>query len=101
AGLQAHVRGGAPGPLARRGERVHFRVGPARSFVPAFSEDRPIARDDAADPRVGRGRVQPALRELQRAGHQAMVIGGKHYFLTGCCTSLMASWKSSTPSKLR
>jgi hypothetical protein len=60
----------------RQGQRLGVRL--AGAPVPALADDPPVAHDDRADARIGRGGVEPELRQLQRAAHVLMVGLGEH-----------------------
>jgi hypothetical protein len=59
-------------------QRVHFGVRTTGALVPALTDHCAVAHDDAADARVGRRRVESALRELQRAHHEFPINRDSH-----------------------
>ncbi len=100
--FQRDVSGGAPRPVAGGAQRMDLGVRLAGLLVPAFADDFAVTHQHAADARIGRGRAQAALGQLQRARHHAVVDGGKtHFFLGVGETSRIALEKASTSSKLR
>ena len=58
---------------ARVGERRDLRVRLAGTLVEAFAEHHAVARDHAADPGVGRGRLESARGERERPRHEAAI----------------------------
>ena len=100
--LEVDVDRGALGIDA--GKRRHLGVRSARSLVPAFADDALAAGHDAADARIGRGAVQAALGEGERAAHHRVVESGERSHLRrlrGDFTSCTASRKSSGVSNWR
>src|SRR5581483_9458174 len=102
AGLEVDVERGPARPRARLRERERLGVREARLLVPAFAHHRAVLDDDAADPRVRGGRIQPEAGQLERPTHEAEVGGVGHNFgarralaLPGRFTSWIASRKSS------
>jgi hypothetical protein len=59
--------------LLRDLQRHRLGVRPAGRHVPAFGDDRAVARDHAADERIGRGGARPTLGKLERALEQKPV----------------------------
>ena len=79
--LERHVDSCAACRLATRrrvGERAHFRVRLSGALVPALADHSAVARDDAADARIGRGREKAALGERERPLHQLAVVERAH-----------------------
>ena len=73
AGTTAYLHGGygnlfAKVEAALEGQGVGHSVSIASFFVPTFADDFAILDQHTADPRIGRGRPQPALGQLQGAG---------------------------------
>jgi len=60
-------------------ERADLCMRSAGFLVPAFADDPAVARDDAADARVRRRRVQPLGGELERAPHHGAIELGEHH----------------------
>jgi hypothetical protein len=100
--FQRHVGGGAARPLAGGAQAWTSACGSPAFLVPALADDLAVAHQHATDPRVGRGRPQAALGQLQGARHHAVVDGREGHFVSGAGeTSRMAREKASTSSKLR
>ena len=76
--LEGYVCRGAAGARAGRLQGVDLRVRRARLLMPALSDHLALAHEDTAHARIGRRRVKPALRKLERAGHVAMVVSCEH-----------------------
>src|ERR1019366_3502268 len=77
--LERNIGGGAARAVPRCFQRIHFGVRAAGALVPAFADHRAVAHDHATDARIGRSRIQPALRELQRLRHVTMIVSGKEH----------------------
>jgi hypothetical protein len=65
AGLEGDVHGRAARRLGRCGKRNALGVRLAGAPVKALADDAAVPDDDAADARVGIGRIQAELCELQ------------------------------------
>ena len=98
AGLQRDVRRGAPRRSARRVQGDDLRVRLAGALMPAFAHDDAVAHEHATDAGIGRGRVQAALGEVERAGHE-FLIGrtSGHEFLIGGTSGQMVRPPASFP----
>src|SRR5581483_11922162 len=89
---------------ARVAQREHFGMRLAGPCMPAFADDSAVLHDDAAHTRIGRGGVQAAPRELERARHvgAVLIVRRRHQRRTrfsaagGASTSFSASRKSDT-----
>ncbi len=72
--LQGHIGGRSPGVVTGDRQGVDLGVRLAGMAVPALADDASLANDDTADARVWISGEQPAASELQRAGHEALVL---------------------------
>src|SRR5690606_29118594 len=79
AGFQGDVGGGAARPVAGLTQGMHLGMWLTGLGVPAFADDLAALHDDAADPWIGMGGIQPLARQLQGAGHE-LLVGGAHSF---------------------
>jgi hypothetical protein len=52
---------------------MHFGVRFTRSLVPTLTDDHTVANDHAADPRIRRRAMEPALSELERTRHVMLI----------------------------
>jgi hypothetical protein len=78
AGFQRHIDGCATRRFAGCLQRVHLGVRFAGTLVPALADHPAVAHDDAADPRIGRGRPQSPRGEPERTRHEFVVGGAEH-----------------------
>ncbi|MNF76539.1 hypothetical protein D3C84_586550 [compost metagenome] len=96
AGLQGHIGGGAPRLRAGLAQRMHLGVRLTGAHMPAFADDLTVAGDDAADPWIRVGGIQPLAGQLQGAGHAGM-IEARH----GCFAGSRDSRSISSRNSLR
>jgi hypothetical protein len=61
AGFKSDVSGGTLSLIARHAQSVDFGMGTSGLLVPAFTHQGIILNDDAANPGVGAGGIEPLL----------------------------------------
>ena len=71
AGFEGDVGGGTAGALAGLTQRMDFGMWLAGAYVPAFADQLAIGDDDATDPRVRMGRIQPLRANCSARAIQA------------------------------
>jgi hypothetical protein len=73
AGFQRHIDGCTTRRFAGRPQCVYLGVRFAGTYMPALADHPAVAHDDAADPRIGRGRPQSPRGEPERTRHEFVV----------------------------
>ena len=59
-------------------ERLDLRMRLTRALMPPLGNDLAVADNDASNHRIRADRVAAALRELERAAHEAFIVHGRH-----------------------
>ena len=80
--FQGHISCGTASLGAGLTQGMHLGMGLTGAGMPAFPDNLPARHDDAADARIGMGRIHALARQFEGARHTALIehglFGGRH-----------------------